>query len=361
VKSKAAIGPPAGERSETNSTLIRKPFAFAEGIQARGATMKLPRRQFLRLAAAATTLPTVSRIALAVDYPTRPVHLVVGYPPGLAPDIIARLVGAPLSERLGQPVVIDNRPGAGSNIGTEMVATASPDGYTLLLVTSTNAFNATIYDNLTFNFIRDIAPVASIDLAPFVMAVNPAVPARTVSEFIAYVKANPSKIHMASAGVGTAPHVFGELFKMMTGVDLVHVPYRSNFYPDLLSGQVQVVFATVTSSIGYIRAGQLRVLGVTTATQVEALPDVPPIAESVPGFEATGWHGIGAPNRTSTEIIEKLNKEINAVVADPKMQTSLVGIGLTPMSTPPAAFGKFIADETAKWGKVVKFAGINPV
>jgi len=323
--------------------------------------MKLPRRQFLRLAAAATTLPTVSRIALAVDYPTRPVHLVVGYPPGLAPDIIARLVGAPLSERLGQPVVIDNRPGAGSNIGTEIVATARPDGYTLLLVTSTNAFNATIYDNLTFNFIRDIAPVASIDLAAFVLVVHPAVPATTISEFIAYAKANPSKIHMASAGVGTPPHIFGEMFKMMTGVDMVHVPYRSSFYPDLLGGQVQVIFATVTSSIGYIKAGQLRALGVTTATRVEALPDVPPIAESVPGYEAGGWYGIGAPIKTSTEIIEKLNKEINAVVADPKMQTSLVGIGLTPMSTTPAAFGKFIADETAKWGKVVKFAGINPV
>ena len=267
--------------------------------------MKLPRRQFLHLAAAATALPAVSSIALAVDYPTRPVHLVVGYPPGLAPDIIARLVGAPLSERLGRPVVIDNRPGAGSNLGTEFVATASPDGHTLLMVTSTNAFNATIYDNLTFNFIRDIAPVAYIDFAPFVMVVNPAVPARTVSEFIAYAKANPSKVHMASAGVGTAPHVFGELFKMMTGADLVHVPYRSNFYPDLLSGQVQVIFATVTSSIGYIKAGQLRAIGVTTATHVEALPDVPPIAESVPGYEASGWHGIGAPNRTSTEIIER--------------------------------------------------------
>ena len=323
--------------------------------------MKLPRRQFLHLAAAAATLPAVSNIALAVNYPTRPVHLVVGYPPGLAPDIVARLVGAPLSERLGRPVVIDNRPGAGGNLGTEFVATASPDGHTLLFVTSTNAFNATIYDNLTFNFIRDIAPVAYIDFAPFVMVVNPAVPARTVSEFIAYAKANPSKVHMASAGVGTAPHVFGELFKMMTGVDLVHVPYRSSYFPDLLSGQVQVIFNAVTSSIGYIKAGQLRALGVTTATHVEALPDVPPIAESVPGYEASGWHGIGAPNRTSTEIIEKLNKEINAVVADPKMQASLVGIGVTPMSTTPAEFGKFVADETAKWAKVVKFAGINPV
>jgi tripartite-type tricarboxylate transporter receptor subunit TctC len=229
------------------------------------------------------------------------------------------------------------------------------------LVTSTNAFNATIYDNLTFNFIRDIAPVASIAFGAFLMVVNPAVPAKTVSEFIAYAKANPSKIQMCSAGVGTAPHIFGEMFKMMTGVDLVHVPYRSNFYPDLLSGQVQVTFPTVTSSIGYIKAGQLRALGVTTATRVEALPDVPPIAESVPGYEAGGWWGIGAPNRTSTEIIEKLSKEINAVVADPKIQTSLAGIGVTPMSTTPAEFGKFIADETAKWGKVVKFAGISPV
>jgi tripartite-type tricarboxylate transporter receptor subunit TctC len=323
--------------------------------------MKLPRREFLHLAAAAATLPAVSSIALAVDYPTRPVHLIVGFPAGLAPDIIARLIGAPLSQRLGQPVVVDNRPGAGSNIGTEIVATARPDGYTLLEVTATNTVNATIYDNLTFNFIRDIAPVASIGLGAFVMVVNSVVPAKTVPEFIAYAQANPSKIHMASPGVGTSPHVFGELFKMMTGVDLVHVPYRSNFFPDLLSGQVQVVFTTVTSAIGYIKVGQLRALGVTTATHVEVLPDVPPIAESVPGYEASGWHGIGAPIGTSTEIIERLNKEINAVVADPKMQTSLVGFGVTPMSTTPAEFGKFIADETAKWGKVVKFAGISPV
>ena len=323
--------------------------------------MKLPRRQFLHLAATATALPAVSSIALAADYPTRPVHLVVGFPPGLAPDIIARLVGAPLSERLGQPVVIDNRPGAGSNIGTEFVATAPPDGYTLLAVTATNAFNATIYGNLTFNFIRDIAPVANIGLGAFVLAVNPAVPAKTVPEFIAYAKANPNKIPMATAGVGTGPHVVGELFKMMTGVDLVYVPYRSNFFPDLLGGQMQGAFVTVISSIGYIKAGQLRAIGVTTATHVEALPDVPPIAESVPGFEASGWLGIGAPNRTSTEIIEKLNKEINAVVADPKMQASLAGIGVTPMSTTPAEFATFIADETAKWAKVVKFAGINPV
>jgi tripartite-type tricarboxylate transporter receptor subunit TctC len=323
--------------------------------------MKLPRREFLHLAAAAATLPAISSMALAVDYPTHPVHLIVGYPPGLAPDIYARLLGAPLSQRLGQPVVVDNRPGAGSNIGTEIVATARPDGYTLLLVTSANAFNATIYDNLTFNFVRDIAPVASIGLTAFVLVVNPAVPATTVSEFIAYAKANPSKIHMASAGVGTPPHIFGEMFKMMTGVELVHVPYRSSFYPDLLGGQVQGIFATVTSSIGYIKAGQLRALGVTTATRVEALPDVPPIAESVPGYEAGGWYGFGAPIKTSAEIIEKLNNEINAVVADPTMQTSLVGMGTTPMSTTPAAFGKFIADETAKWGKVVKFAGISPV
>jgi tripartite-type tricarboxylate transporter receptor subunit TctC len=306
-------------------------------------------------------LPTLSETALGsvIRYPTRPLHIVVGYPPGLAPDIIARLVGAALSERLGRPVVIDNRPGAASNIGSEIVARARPDGYTLLVVTATNAFNATIYGNLTFNFIRDIAPVACIGRGAFVLAVNPAVPAKTVPEFIAYAKANPGKIHMASAGVGTPPHVFGELFKMMTGVDLVHVPYRSSFYPDLISGQVQGAFLTIISSIGYIKAGQLRVIGVTTATHVEVLPDVPPIAESVPGYEASGWWGIGAPNGTSTEIIEKLNKEINAVVAAPKMHASLVGIGLTPLSTTPAEFGKFIADETGKWSKVVKFAGIK--
>jgi tripartite-type tricarboxylate transporter receptor subunit TctC len=306
-----------------------------------------------------TVLPlSLSETALALDYPTRPLHMVVGFPPGLAPDIGARLLGQRLSERLGQPVVVDNRPGASSNIGTKIVANASPDGYTLLTVTATNAINTSLYDNLTFNLIRDIAPIASIGRGAFVMLVNPALPARTVPEFIAYAKTNPHKINMAYVS-GTG-HAFEEMLKMKTGIDLVFVPYSgSTSYPDLLSGQVQATFATVTSSIGYIKAGKLRALGVTTATRVEALPDVPPISQFVPGFEADGWLGIGAPRNTPTEIIDKLNKEINAVVADPKMKTRFVELGIVPVSGTPAQFGKFIADETEKWSKVVKFAGIK--
>jgi tripartite-type tricarboxylate transporter receptor subunit TctC len=321
--------------------------------------MKLLRREFLHFAAAAGAYSATSRVALALDYPTRPVHLVVGWPPGLAPDILARLIGPPLSERLGQPVVIDNRPGVGSNIGSEIVAHASPDGYTLLEVTATNAINASVYDKLPFNLVRDIAAVASIGLAAFVMVVNPTVPARTVPEFIAYAKTNPRQINMASPGIGTSPHVFGEMFKMMADVELVHVPYRSNFYPDLISGQVQVSFVTVTSSIGYVRAGRLRALGVTTATPVEALPDVPTIGQFVPGYEAAGWLGIGAPRNTPTEIIDKLNKEINAVVTDPKVKARFPDLGITSVSGTPAEFGKFISDETEKWSKVVQFAGIR--
>ena len=320
----------------------------------------IPRRAFLRAAAAAAAFPALPHSARALDYPTHPVHLVVGWPAGYAPDITARLVGQPLSERLRQPVVIDNRPGASSNIASETVAHATPDGYTLLQVTATNAVNASLYDKLPFDFIGDIAPVASIGLTAFVMVVNPAVPARTLPEFIAYAKANPGKIYMASPGVGTSPHVFEEMFKMMAGVDLVHVPYaRSNLFPDLLSGQVQVSISTVTGSIGYIRAGKLRALGATTAAPVEALPDVPTIGQFVPGYEASGWQGIGAPRNTPTEIIDKLNNEINGLIADTKIKARLIDLGITPVSSTPAEFKKLIADETEKWSKVVKFAGIK--
>ncbi len=301
----------------------------------------------------------MSRVAWTETYPSRPVHIIVGFPAGLGADIVARLVGQSLSERLGQPFIIDNRPGAGSNIGTEVVVGASPDGYTLLLATSANAFNATLYDKLNFNFIRDIVPVAGIARAPFVMAVNPSVSAKTVPEFIAYAKANPGKINMASPGIGSANHVFGELFKMMAGVDMVHVPYRGNLLPDLLGGQVQVVFVGVQSVIGDIRTGKLRALAVTSATRSEALPDVPPLADFVPGYEASARSGIGAPKNTPTEIIDKLNKEITVALANSTMQARLADLGLEPMSMTPSDFGKLIANETEKWGKVIKAANIK--
>ena len=282
--------------------------------------MKLPRRQFLHLAAGAAALPAVSRIAWAQAYPTRPVRIIVGFAAGGAADIIARLIGQWLSERLGQPFVIENRPGAGSNIATEAVVRAPPDGYTLLLVGTANAINATLYDKLNFNFIRDIAPVAGIIRVPNVMVVNPSVPAKTVPEFIAYAKANPGKINMASGGIGTAAHVSGELFKMMAGVDMVHVPYRgaAPALTDLLGGQVQVMFASMPSSIEHIRAGKLRALAVTTATRSEALPDIPTVGEFVPGYEASAWYGVGAPKDTPAEIVDKLNKEINAASPIPR-------------------------------------------
>jgi len=322
--------------------------------------MKLPRRQFLQLAAGAAALPAASRVASAQAYPSRPVRIVVGFPAGLAPDIVARLTGEWLSQQLGQQFVIDNRPGAASNIGSEIVAKAAPDGYTLLLPASPSAFNATLYDNLNFNFIRDIAPVAGIARQPFVMAVNPSVPAKTIPEFIAYAKANPGKINMASAGNGSGPHVFGELFKVMTGVEMLHVPYRGSYLPDLLGGQVQVVFAAIPAVIGYIRAGKLRALAVTSATRSDALPDVPTMGEFVRGYEASGWYGLCAPKSTSAEIIDKLNNEINVALADPKIKARLADIGAVPMPTSPAEFGKFIADETEKWATVIRAANIKP-
>ena len=321
--------------------------------------MKLHRRQFLHLAVGAVALPAVSRLAWADTYPSRPVRFVVGFPAGNASDILARLTGQWLSARLAQNFVIDNRPGAGGSIGTEVVVVAPPDGYTLLLVVASHAMNAALYEKLNFDFIRDIAPVASICGNPYVMVVTPSFPAKTVPEFISYAKSNPGKINMASAGIGGPTHVFGELFKATTGVDLVHVPYRSSFVPDLLAGQVQVVFAPITHLIEYIRSGKLRALAVTTATRSEALPDIPTVAEFVPGYEAVGWYGIGAPKSTPAEIIEKLNKETNATLADPKFRSRLADLGAVPMSMAPAEFEKFIAEETEKWGRVIRVANIK--
>jgi tripartite-type tricarboxylate transporter receptor subunit TctC len=323
--------------------------------------MNLPRRQFLHLAAGAAALPAVSRLAWAQAYPTRPVRIIVGAAPSGSFDIMARLIGQRLSEQLGQPFVIDNRPGAVGNIATEAVVRSPADGYTLLLVGAPHAINATLYDKLNFNFIRDIAPVAGIDREPLVMAVNPSVPARTVPEFIAYAKANPAKISMASAGNGTPSHVSGELFKMMAGVNMVHVPYRGGgpALPDLLAGQVQVMFPSMSSSIEYVRTGKLRALAVTTATRSDALPQVSTVSDFVPGFEATLWTGIGAPKNTPADIVDKLNREINAGLADPTIKARLADLGGTPLVGSPADFGKLIADETEKWAKVVKFAGIK--
>jgi tripartite-type tricarboxylate transporter receptor subunit TctC len=323
--------------------------------------MKLPRRNFLHLAAGAAALPALSRFAWAQGYPSRPVRLIVPFAPAGASDITARLIGQWLSEQLGQQFVIDNRPGGGGNIGTEAVVRAPADGYTLLMVGSANASNATFYDKLNFNFIRDIAPVAGVFRGPYVMVVNPSVPASTVPEFIAYAKATPRKVNMASSGIGAVPHVAGELFKMMAGIDIVHVPYRGGgpALTDLLAGQVQVYFPTTVASIGYIRAGRLRALAVTAATRSDALPDIPTVAESLPGYEASTFYGVGAPKGTPAEIVDKLNKEVNAALADPKMKARLADLGGVALPGSPAEFGKLIADETEKWAKVIKFAGIR--
>ena len=323
--------------------------------------MKLPRRNFLHLAAGAAALPAVSRIASAQAYPTRPVRIIVGFAPSGATDIMARLIGQWLSERLGQQFIVENRPGAASNIATEAVVNAPPDGYTLLVATSVNAINATLYDKLNFNLIRDIVPVASIHREPFLVEVNPSVPVKTVPELIAYAKANPGKINMATAGIGSGNHIAGELFKMMTGVTLVHVPYRGAgpALVDLLGGQVQLVFSTVPAAIEYIKGGRLRPLAVTTATRSEALPDVPTVGDFLPGFESSQWYGIGAPKGTPADIVARLNKEINAGLADPKLKARIADLGGVPMPMTPGDFGKHIAAETAKWAKVIKFAGIK--
>jgi len=323
--------------------------------------MKLPRRQFLHLAANAAALSAVSRFAWAQAYPSRPVRLIVPFGPAGATDITARLIGQWLSERLGQQFIIENRPGAGGNVGTEAVVHAAPDGYTLGLFGAPTAINATLYEKLNFNFVRDIAPVAPIVRFPYIMVVNPSVPAKTLPEFIAYTKANPGKINMASPGIGSTPHVNGELFKVMTGTNMVHVPYRSAaaVMTDLLSGQVQLYFGTTASSLEYVRTGKLRALAVTIERRLNALPDIPVVAEFVPGYEASGWYGVGAPRNTPVEIIDKLNKEIDAGVADPKMKARLADLDGTALTGSPSDFGKLIAEETEKWGKVVKFANIK--
>jgi len=321
--------------------------------------MKLPRRQFLHLAVGAAALPALSRIARAQAYPTRPVRIVVPFTAGSLSDILARPIGQWLSERLGQPFIIENRPGAGGNIGTEAVVKAAPDGHTLLVIASSNAINATLYEKLNFNFIHDIAPVATIIRQPMVMLVNPSIPTKTVPEFVAYAKTNPRKISMASAGNGTAPHVAGELFNMMAGVDMVHVPYRGGApaLTDLIGGQVQVMFATPIVSIEHIRAGKLRPLAVTSATRFGVLPDIPSVGEFLPGYEASVWVGLGAPKNTPTEIVDQLNKEINAGLADPKIKSGLADLGGGAFSSSPADFAKLIAEDTEKWAKVVKFSG----
>jgi tripartite-type tricarboxylate transporter receptor subunit TctC len=321
--------------------------------------MKLPRRQFLHLAAGAAAFTPVSRLARAQAYPSRPVRWIVGFAPGGTTDILARLMGQWLSERLNKPFIIENRPGAGANIATEAVVRAPADGYTLLLIGPPNAINATLYENLNYDFIRDIAPVAGIARVPQVMTVNPSVPAKTVPEFIAYAKANPGKINMASGGVGDPGHVAGELFKMMAGVNLTHVPYRGAALAvtDLLGGQVQVMFNGIPPSIESIKAGRLRALAVTTAMRSEALPDIPAVSDFVPGYEASGSYGIGVPKGTPVEIVDRLNKETNAGLADSKLRARFADLGALPMPMTPADFRKLLAEETEKWGKVVKFAG----
>jgi tripartite-type tricarboxylate transporter receptor subunit TctC len=323
--------------------------------------MKIPRRNFLRLAVGGVALPAFLRIASAQAYPSRPVRIVVGFAPGGGADIAARLIGQWLSERLGQQFVVENRPGAGGNIGTGAVVRASADGYTLVLALTPNAVNATLYEKLDFNFIRDIVPVSGFSRESNVVVVNPSVPAKTIPELIAFAKANPGKLNFASGGNGTTPHIAGELFKMMTGVDIVHVPYRGAglALADLLGGQVQVMFATLSSSIEYIRDHRLRPLAVTTATRVEALADIPTVSDFVPSYEASTWYGVGVPKNTPAEIVDTLNLTINAALADPKLKARLADLGSTALGGSSADFGKLIADETAKWAKVVKFAGLR--
>jgi tripartite-type tricarboxylate transporter receptor subunit TctC len=323
--------------------------------------MNLPRRALLRAAAgAAAAFAVGSRIARADDYPTRPVHIAVGFPPGTSSDITARLTAQWLSERLGQQFIVENRPGAGTNIAAESVAHAAPDGYALLWVTQSNAINQTLYQSLNFDFAHDIRPVAGIVRVPAVMIVTPSLPPKSVAEFVAYAKANPGKINMASPGIGSANHVFGELFKMMTGTDLVHVPYRDAWFADLFSGQTQVTFNPMPASLGFIKSGKVRALAVTSATRQDVLPDVPTIAESVPGYEATAWFGIGVPKDTPTGIVDKLSSNIDACLADAKNKARLNELGGVEFSGSPGQFADFITAETAKWARVIKFAGVRP-
>jgi tripartite-type tricarboxylate transporter receptor subunit TctC len=324
--------------------------------------MKLPRRQFVHLAAGVAALPAISRMARAQTYPARPVRLIVGFAPGGINDILARLIGQWLSERLAQQFVVENRSGASGNIATETVVNAAPDGYTLLLVGSSNTINTTLYERLNFNFVRDVVPVAGVARAPLIMEVNPTFRAKTVPEFIAYARANPGKINMGSGGNGTSVHMSGELFKMMTGVDMVHVPYRGEgpALSDLMGGQVQVMFSNMPASLELVRAGKLRALAVTTETRSEALPDLPTVGEFAPGYEASGIGGVGAPRGTPAEIVYKLNREINAALTDPKMKVRFADLGAVALVGSPGDFGKLIAEEVEKWAKVVKFAGIKP-
>jgi len=324
--------------------------------------MKLPRRRFLRLAAATAAFPALSTIARAQGYPTRPLHMIIGYPPGGSADMTARLMAQWLSERLGQTVVIESRPGAGSNIAAEAVVNAPPDGYTLLLVAPANAINASLYDKLNYNFIRDMAPVAGLIRFPNVVVVNPSVPVKTIPELIAYAKANPGKLNMASSGNGSTIHVSGELFKMLTGIKMVHVPYRGGApaLTDLISGQVHVMFDNLPTSIEYIRAGKLRGLAVTSTERSHLLPDVPTVSDYVPGYEASAWYGLGVPTGTPPDVIERLNEATNAVLADPKTLARFADLGATLLAGSAADFGKLVADETEKWAKVVKFSGAKP-
>ncbi|HTV28615.1 MAG TPA: tripartite tricarboxylate transporter substrate binding protein [Xanthobacteraceae bacterium] len=322
--------------------------------------MHLPRRQFLRLASGVAALPGLPQMARAEPYPTRPVRMIVPYPAGIAPDIVTRLVARSLSPRLGQQFFVDDRPGGASNVGTELVVRAAPDGYTLLTVTMSNAINVSLYDNLGFDLLRDIAPVAGLVFLPLVLAVNPSLPVRTLPEFITYAKANPGKINYASVGSGAATNVAGELFKQMAGVNIVNVPYRENYLPDLLSGQVQASFTPILQSIQYIRAGKLRGLAVTGVKRSGSLPDVPTVAEFVPGYEAIVWDGLGAPARTPPDIIDKINKAVNGILSEPETKARFADLGSEPMVMTPAEFGTFVAAEARKWGKVVKSAGIKP-
>ena len=321
--------------------------------------MKIHRREFLYLTTGAVLLSALRSGAAALDYPTRPIRIVVGIPAGLAPDVVARLIGSALPDRLGQPVVVENRVGSGGIVGAQAVTRSPADGYTLLLVISGYASGGALYPHIDFDFVRDIAPVALVGRVPYVMSVAPSFPAKTVTEFITYAKANPGKINMASPGTGTAPHLAGELFKMMTGVDLVHVPYRDSYMPDLLAGRTDVSFVALAQGIHYIRDGKLRALAVTETKRLEALPDIPALDEFVPGYDGSGWLGVGAPQHTPTEIVGKLNTEINAVIADPKMKERLAGVGVEPMVMTPDQLGKLIAASIEKWTKVVKFAGIK--
>jgi tripartite-type tricarboxylate transporter receptor subunit TctC len=322
--------------------------------------MRLLRRRFLALAAGAAVSPVLPRIARAADYPTRPVHLIVGFPAGSGPDIIARLAGQALSTRIGQEVVVDDRPGAGGNIGTEVAAKASPDGYTLFLAVSANAINASLYSNLNFDFGRDLIPVGMVAMTPFVIAVNPSFPPKTLAELIAFAKANPGTVNMATSGVGSGSHVSGELFQMMAGIKLVHVPYRGNYIPDLLGGQVPLAVSPMPQVIELVKDGRLRALGVTPATRSQMLPDVPSIGEVVTGYDASGWFGICAPKGTPGDVIAKLNAAITEGIADPKIRERLVALGAEPRAMTAAEFERFIAGEIAKWRKVIEFAAIKP-